>query len=834
MKPCCGRRLRTRSLRLNRLPLMERQELDLILIEWNLTEREYGGESCIHQLFESQAERTPDRIALIFENERVSYRALNERANQLARYLRRRSVGPEVFVAIYMRRSVEMVIGMLAVHKAGGAYVPIDPSYPKQRRQFMLEDSRAIVVLTQGALNYEDLSQLAQIVDVDSCRSEVDQESERGLENRIDGSNLAYAIYTSGSTGAPKGVGIQHYSAVSFLRWAGEYFSTEELAGVLASTSICFDLSVYELFGPLSCGGKVILAENALQLPDLVAIEDVTLINTVPSAMAALSRMPSFPPSVMTVNLAGEPLSSALVREIYSRENIQRVYNLYGPSEDTTYSTHSLVSAGGSGVVTIGRPISNTRVYILDGRLQPTPIGVSGEICISGEGLARGYLGRPDSTAEKFIPNPFADSGGSRLYKTGDIGRYLGDGNIQFLGRRDHQVKIRGFRIELGEIESILRRHPEVKDVVAIVAEDGDEKRIVAYIVPKEEGAIVDPRGYLRERAPEYMTPSAIVMMDALPLTPNGKIDRKALPAAQFRTERPATAPTTPVEEMLASIWRQALNLQQVGTGENFFEIGGHSLLAIQVISRTREAFGVETGVRKLFERPTIEGFSKEIEELIRGGEGIRSVSIGRAKTSGAAPLSSAQQRLWFLDQLKPNSAFYNLAAAVRLTGALDVDALERSINEVIRRHESLRTRFIWMNVEPAQVIEPELRLKLEVEDLGGLPEQERESQLSGRAAEQARQGFNLSVAPLMRIRVMRMSAREQVLVIVTHHIISDGWSMGILGRGDLTALYEAYSKGEEPELMELPIQYVDYVMWERERIRSGDYESSCGAGNNV
>jgi amino acid adenylation domain-containing protein len=628
-----------------------------------------------------------------------------------------------VFVAIYMRRSVEMVIGMLAVHKAGGAYVPIDPSYPKQRRQFMLEDSRAIVVLTQGGLNYEDLSQLAQIVDVDSCRSEVDQESERGLENGIDGSTLAYVIYTSGSTGVPKGVGIQHQSAVSFLRWAGEYFSAEELAGVLASTSICFDLSVYELFGPLSYGGKVILAENALQLPDLVAIEEVTLINTVPSAMAALSRMPSFPPSVTTVNLAGEPLSSALVREIYSRENIQRVYNLYGPSEDTTYSTHSLMSARGSGVVTIGRPISNTSVYLLDGRLQPTPIGVSGEICISGEGLARGYLGRPDSTAEKFIPNPFADSGGSRLYKTGDIARYLGDGDIQFLGRLDHQVKIRGFRIELGEIESVLRRHPEVKDVIAVVAEDGDDKRIVAYIVPKEEGAIVEPRDYLRERVPEYMAPSAIVMMDALPLTPNGKIDRKALPAAQFRIERPATAPTTPVEEMLASIWRQVLNLKQVGTGENFFEIGGHSLLAIQVISRTREVFGVEIGVRKLFERPTINGFSKEIEELIRGGEGIRSVSIGRAKRGGATPLSSAQQRLWFLDQLEPNSAFYNLSAAVRLTGELDVDALERSINEVIRRHESLRTRFIWMNGEPAQVIEPELRLKLEVEDLSGLPE---------------------------------------------------------------------------------------------------------------
>jgi amino acid adenylation domain-containing protein len=470
--------------KISELPLLtqfERQQL----AAWNNTQTDYPKDACIHQLFEQQVERSPDAIALVFEEQQLTYKELNQRANQLAHLLRNLGVGPEVLVGICVERSLEMLVGLLGILKAGGAYVPLDPAYPPERLVFMLEDAEVAVVLTTQARLVESLPKhQGRIVCLDTDWEIIERQSEANLISEVKFDNLAYVIYTSGSTGKPKGVAIEHRNAVALLDWARQVFNPEDLAGVLASTSICFDLSVFELFVPLSLGGKVILAENALHLPTLSGALDVTLINTVPSAIAELLRMDGIPFSVGTVNLAGEPLRNKLVQQVYEHNTVQKVFNLYGPSEDTTYSTYTLVKKGGNEPPPIGRPIANTQVYILDAQLQLVPIGIPAELYIGGAGLARGYLNRPELTAERFILNPFSDEPSSRLYKTGDLARYLSDGNIEFLGRIDQQVKIRGFRIELGEIEAVLSQHPDVRESVVMKREDASgNQRLVAYIV---------------------------------------------------------------------------------------------------------------------------------------------------------------------------------------------------------------------------------------------------------------------------------------------------------------------------------------------------------------
>jgi amino acid adenylation domain-containing protein len=465
------------------LPLLTEFELQQ-LAGWNNTETDYPKDACIHELFEQQVERSPDAIALVFEDEQLTYKELNQRANQLAHHLRNLGVGPEVLVGICVERSLQMVVGLLGILKAGGAYVPLDPAYPPERLVFMLEDAAVAVLLTQARLVESLPKHQGRIVCLDTDWEIIERQSEENLISEVKFDNLAYVIYTSGSTGKPKGVAIEHRNAVALLDWARQVFNPEELAGVLASTSICFDLSVFELFVPLSRGGKVILAENALHLPTLSGAPYVTLINTVPSAIAELLRMDGIPSSVGTVNLAGEPLPNKLVQQVYEHNTVQKVFNLYGPSEDTTYSTYTLVKKGGNEPPPIGRPIANTQVYILDAQLQLVPIGIPGELYIGGAGLARGYLNRPELTAERFILNPFSDEPSSRLYKTGDLARYLSDGNIEYLGRLDQQVKIRGFRIELGEIEAVLSQHPDVRESVVMKREDAwGNQRLVAYIV---------------------------------------------------------------------------------------------------------------------------------------------------------------------------------------------------------------------------------------------------------------------------------------------------------------------------------------------------------------
>ncbi|HEX9936043.1 MAG TPA: amino acid adenylation domain-containing protein, partial [Longimicrobium sp.] len=581
------------DVRLSQLELLGGAERALVLEEWNRTEAEYPAELCIHQLFEAQAARTPAAVAVVVEEAELTYGELNERANRLAHHLVRLGVGRESRVGVCLERGIEMIVSLLAVLKAGGAYVPLDPAYPAERLAFTLADSGVVALLTQESLRSTlPVAHGMTVVSVDGAAAEIVRESAEPLGSGATPRSLAYLIYTSGSTGVPKGVAIEHQSAVALLSWAAAVFTAEELSGVLAATSISFDLSVFEIFLPLSLGGRVIVVENALALPRSAAADQVRLVNTVPSAMAALLKSDGIPSGVRTVNLAGEPLRAELVDALYTRGGIERVYDLYGPSEDTTYSTWTLRRAGGP--ATIGRPISNTRAYVLGAAQLPLPAGVPGELYLGGRGLARGYLGRPGLTAERFVPDPFSGEPGARLYRTGDRARWRADGTLEYLGRLDHQVKVRGFRIELGEVEAALRRNPGVADCVVLAREDAPgDRRLVAYVVGGVETDAL--RAQLRRSLPEHMVPSAFVSLDHLPLTPNGKLDRKALPAPELASagER-HVAPRTPVEEVLAGIWCEVLRRDRVGVTENFFELGGHSLLATRAVSRIAELFAVE------------------------------------------------------------------------------------------------------------------------------------------------------------------------------------------------------------------------------------------------
>jgi amino acid adenylation domain-containing protein len=829
------------------LPLLGEEEKRKILVEFNQTGVEFPKTDALHDFVAQQAERTPNAAAIVSGNQRLTYRELNTRANQVAHYLKKQGAGPEILVGIYCERSADMLVGILGVLKSGGAYVPLDPNYPKQRIHNILEDADAPIVLTQKALE-DDLPDFAgQRICLDADWHAIAQESQANPATEIKPDNLAYVLFTSGSTGRPKGVAIEHRSAATFVHWANSVFTLQELAGVLLSTSICFDLSVFEIFVTWSAGGKIILAENALYLPTLPAKSEVTLINTVPSAMAELMRMDGVPDAVKVVNLAGEALPSALVEHIYADTATQKVYNLYGPTEDTTYSTFTLVPRGA--VVTIGRAIANSQAYILDAHRNPVPIGVPGELYLAGEGLARGYYGRPDLTDERFVANPFSAGRGARMYRTGDLSRWLPEGNIEYLGRIDHQVKLRGFRIELGEIETALDSHPDVRQSLVMAREDDPgNQRLVAYVVRHSDSSraaaeptnaspnadlVAELRGWLSEQLPEFMLPGAFVVLDAMPLSPNGKINRRALPAPEQSRDTAAAylAPRTPLEETLAQVWRDVLHLDKVGVQDNFFALGGHSLLATQVVSRMRQAVGVEMPLRHIFEWPTIAELVLKIEE-ITAGEAVVLPPIQRAPRDQALPLSFAQQRLWFLDQLEPNNPTYNGPLAIRLSGALNVEALKRALNEIVRRHEVLRTRYVVVDDMPVQVIADEVTIEIPIEDLSGLPGGAQESEVRRMAIENGRHVFNLQTGPVLRASLLKLGEQEHVLLLNTHHIVSDGWSIWQFVR-ELAALYEAFMAGKPSPLPELRIQYADFAVWQRSWMESEIYNDQLSYWRN-
>lgn len=624
--------------RIANLALLRDDEQQQLLVDWNDTAVDFPARNSVHEFFEAQAAKTPEAIALMCGQRQMNYAELNQRANQVARHLRTLGVGPESRVAICLPRSIEMVTAVLAVLKAGGAYVPLDPAYPTERLAFTLEDSNARVLLTNEDLNANPPDTGARRVFVESAWAEIGKNESTNLTPLTNPSNLAYVIYTSGSTGLPKGVAIEHRSTVAFLHWVLETFTTKQLRGVLLSTSLCFDLSVFELFAPLSCGGKAIIVENALELPELKS-GDVTLVNTVPSAIAELVRIDGIPSSVETINLAGEPLVKSLVDRLYEHTQAQRVLNLYGPSEDTTYSTF-VVAQESPHEPTIGKPIANTVAYVLDSHLQPVPAGIPGELHLSGAGLARGYLNRQDLTAEKFIPDPFSAHPGSRMYRTGDLARYQSDGEIQFLGRIDHQVKLRGYRIELGEIESVLRGHPAVQDTVVVMHEfHQGQKELVAHLAvekPEDEETLLrELRKHLRAKLPEYMVPSYFHLLEKLPLTPNGKIDRRALPAPdRSRSSSTRTAPANRVEEQLVEIWKSVLAVDEVGVNDNFFEIGGHSLLAVRLVTEIEKVLGQKLPLVSLFHNTTIESLAEVLSHEVKDSSWPALIEIQSGKTT--------------------------------------------------------------------------------------------------------------------------------------------------------------------------------------------------------
>ncbi|MEY2396335.1 MAG: hypothetical protein QOF94_2680, partial [Acidobacteriaceae bacterium] len=806
--------------RISVLPMLGEDERQKVLVEFNATQADFPSGLRIHDLLEQTAERVPDATALICGNERTSYRELNTRANQIAHYLIKLGARPDVLVGVFLERTSTLLAAILGVLKSGAAYVPLDPSYPRERLSAILADAHAPIVLTQESLAGQLESTGARVICLDSEWEKIARESGENPVTNVKRENLAYVLFTSGSTGRPKGVALEHHSAVTLVQWARAVYAPEELAGVLLSTSVCFDLSIFEIFVPLSVGGRIILVQNAMFLPSAPAKHEVTLINTVPSAMAELVRMRAVPDSVLTVNLAGEALPQTLVDEIYSRTGAKKVFNLYGPTEDTTYSTFTFVHAGEQ--VTIGRPLPNTQAYILDVNRNPVPIGVPGELYLAGEGLARGYFGREDLTSERFLPNPFStDNHNSRMYKTGDLCRWLHDGNVEYLGRMDHQVKLRGFRIELGEIEAVLAKHASVRQCLVLAREDEPGlKRLVAYVVSSSAGAPNEDalRDHLKRSLPEFMIPSAFVVLDSLPLTPNGKVDRKALPAPEYKGDAGETyvAPRNPTEERIASVWAEVLHLERVSADSDFFSLGGHSLLAAQVISRLRQGFGAEIPLKSMFEFPKLADLAASIDTQ---KDGVEIQEITRISREQPIPASFAQQRLWFLDQLEPNNPLYNIPWTLKISGAPDAAAIENGLNLIAERHESLRTSFGTAADQPVQIIHDSVRIPLRKIDLTGMPEAERETEARRLIGEDANRAFDLTQAPLMRVLLLRVHQDEHYLLLNIHHIISDRWSMGALSQ-ELASIYEAVVEGKAAKLPALPVQYADYSVWQREWLK--------------
>jgi amino acid adenylation domain-containing protein len=816
--------------RISTLPLLTEKEEHRLLVEWNDTAADYPTDSCIHELFEAQVERTPEAVAARFEGKQLTYRELNHRTNQLAHYLRRLRVGPEKLVGICVERSLEMVVGLLGILKAGGAYVPLDPNYPRERLAFMLKDAEVDLLLTQKTILEDGRRPVFnesgyEIVCLDKNWEMIARESSQNPERRAGPKNLAYVIYTSGSTGRPKGVAIEHRNTVAMLQWAKGVFTGQELAGVLASTSICFDLSIFELFVPLSWGGKAILVENALHLESSPERDEVTLINTVPSVMVELLRAGRVPDSVRTVNLAGEPLRSELVEEIYACGHVDKVYDLYGPSETTTYSAFTLRVAEGH--PTIGRPICNTRIYILDGNLQPVPMGITGELYIGGAGVGRGYLNRPDLTRDNFIPDTFSDQSTLRLYRTGDLARYWSDGNIELLGRADNQVKIRGYRIELGEIESVLNQHPAVKDGVIVARRDSfTEEHLIGYVVAGQPSVslLTELRDYLREKLPHFMIPSSFVILDYFPLTPNGKIDRSALPAPEgSRAEliESFSEPRTEIEQLVAQTWREVLNAEKIGIHGNFFELGGHSLMAVQIVSRLRDAFNREIPLRAFFEAPTVARLTAKLENVIRAGEGRELPPIVRVPRNQPLPLSMNQEHLWHLDQMIPGTHFFNMPYVYHLRGDLNVGALGKTLREIVRRHEALRTVFVKVDRRPVQIIKDGTNFQLPVEDLRAEAADDASQRAAAVILEERERPFDLAAGPLLRTKLLCLKETEYLLLLTMHHIISDHWSVQTFRR-ELAVLYSAFSQGRPSPLPELPTQFADYASWERGLLEKG------------
>ena len=810
---------------LSEIPLLTDAEKHQLLVEWNDTRIDYPSDKCIHELFETQVAKTPDAIAVVFADQQLTYRELNSRANQLAHYLRKLSVGPETLVGICMERSMEMIVGLLGILKAGGAYVPLDPTYPKERLAFMLEDSRAPFLLTQARLGELRPAFGGTSITLDQDCQDIAQESTANVGPVQSPETLAYVIYTSGSTGKPKGVMIQHGSVVNFLASMARQPGLCETDTLLAVTNLSFDMTVLDIYLPLTVGARIVLARredaaDGLRLRNLLSDSSATVMQATPATWRMLLAVGWQGSRELKILCGGEALSEDLAKQL--GQHCASLWNMYGPTETTVYSSSELYCGHLSGrTVPIGRPIANTQIYILNQQLQPVPIGVPGELHIGGDGLARGYLNRPELTAEKFIANPFGADTTSRVYKTGDLARYLPGGNIEFLGRIDHQVKIRGYRIELGEIEAVLAQHRSIKESVVIARDDSlGSQRLVAYVVADAASvpSTNELRGFLQQTLPEYMVPSAFEFLDSLPLSPNGKLDRSALPApgkGRPKLDETYSPPQTPVEELLAHIWAEVLTLDQVGIHDNFFALGGDSLRAIQIIARLRNVLNKELFLSDIFSNGTIAELANSLTQRTDKATALTAESMQPIGRHRRLPLSFSQERVWFIQQLYPSNRAYHFQSLLYFTGCLDVDALERSLGEIVRRHEIYRTTFPEIDGDPIQDIHPPLSVSLPVLNLQEMPDHECEAALQKRITEEIRKPFDLNTLPLVRWTLVQLKVDEFVLIHVEHHLVHDGWSFNVFRR-ELLEIYKAFSVGEASPLPQPTLQFADIALWQR------------------
>jgi amino acid adenylation domain-containing protein len=847
-----------------------------VTVEWNDTRTRGPSHPCAHDWFEAQAAATPDRLAVVGGGTRLTYRELDQHSGRLARYLQRRGVGPEVTVGICLDRTPTLLVAVLGVLRAGGAYLPLDPGHPQDRLRYLIEDGTPAIVLTESHL-LEVLPDLGHaVVCLDREADAIGREPAAPSPATIGPEHPAYLIYTSGSTGRPKGVMVPHRALVNFLDAMRRRPGVGADDVLLAVTTLSFDIAGLELLLPLTAGAQVILAsgEEAADgelLADLVARSGATIMQATPSTWRMLLDAGWTGSACLTALCGGEALPAGLASALQSR--CAALWNLYGPTETTIWSTvHSVAGAGvepgeasAADPMPIGRPIDNTQVYVLDHSLEPLPVGVPGELCIGGLGVARGYFGRPGLTAERFVPDPFSTVPGSRLYRTGDRVRWRADGTLLFLGRVDRQVKIRGHRIEPGEIEAALAAHPAVHACAVVVLEDAPgEGRLVGYVVPVEPVApsTRELRSFLKQRLPEYMVPATFLALAALPLTANGKLDRRSLPrpgTARPELAEQYVAPRTRTEQVMADLWAGVLRVDRIGMEDNFFELGGHSLLATQVVARTRATLGVALPLRAVFEDPTVAGLAARVDQLLTHSapdtverllaeldqlseeEAARLLQSERESATmesapielspvaepadgGTAVLSFAQQRMWFYNQLEPGSYAYNQVRATRWRGRLNVAVLTRCLTELAHRHEVLRGRVALAASGPEFRAEGADPLALTVEDFTSFPAPAREAAAREWLVAEGRRPFDLASQVPTRAFLLRLAPDDHVLGLVIHHIAFDRWSSAVLSH-ELTALYSAYAAGSPAPLPDPPLQYRDFARWQRERVDSGALE---------
>jgi amino acid adenylation domain-containing protein len=796
----------------------------------------------LHQLFEAQAARRPHATAAEFGGQAWTYEALNRRANRIAHRLRRAGVGPDQPVGLYLGRSLEALAGILGILKAGGAYLPLDPAYPAARLATMLEQTGAPVVLSAGHVTPRLQAENTTILLLDGAEEQQAwQEGDDADPPPVNlPEHLAYLIFTSGSTGQPKGVMVSHRNAVhsTTARWQNYTLQCESF---LLSSSFSFDSSVAGLFWALSQGGRICLpadaeVQDAGAVATLIARYRATHALMLPSLYNLIleTHAASLLASLRCVIVAGEACPAAVASRHHHACPQAQLYNEYGPTEGSVWATlyqSRFESHHGVPVLPIGQPIANMKVYVLDQRMSRVPPGTAGEIYIGGAGIVRGYLRRAGMTAERFIPDPFsaADGGaaGRRLYRTGDIGRFDAAGCLEFLGRVDQQVKIRGFRIELGEIEARLAAYPAVREAAVIARHDRNgDLQLAAYVVLHAASVPLQQlqpllQQHLREDLPEHMVPAGFTVLDAMPLNPNGKLDRAALPEPQQRSQPAYVAPATAIEIQLAAIWQEVLGIEQVGLDDDFFALGGHSLVATRLVSRVRGATGRDVPVRAVFQHTQLRAFAAHVAQLDAQPAGAH--AIPAAARDARLPLSFAQQRLWEFAQRHPASTAYHVPGAVRLRGALDRDALQRAFTELARRHEALRTAFPDDGAGPYQQIAPAATVPLALADLSRLDGAARDSALRNLLDAEAAAPFDLRRGPVLRAGLVALAADDHVLWLTLHHIVSDGWTMGVLVR-ELDSLYSAYRDGQPSPLPEPALHYADFAAWQRDPVRAAEW----------